>query len=289
MEWKGLAALFVVAVVFIQILTKKATDRFRDNQATAMLLQYWMAFMISLGYAAFTGGVILDLKLLGIALVAMVFNANANYSQWRASAISLSKTALFIPLSEVLGISLAILFLGEKSVWNLKLVVGVVMCFAAIFLLRLPKATQERAVVSREWFRYVTWIIVDLALITFAIKALEQWGKAPLATFLVGFYGGSFLGALVIARNANGPTHFKKICLWAMPIGICLSTAQGLMYLIFLSGGTMSQMLPVRGVAVSIIPALIGFFWLGEKKHASTLEIASFALGLAGAALILLR
>jgi len=61
------------------------------------------------------------------------------------------------------------------------------------------------------------------------------------------------------------------------------------LYWAYQLGGPISMVQPIQGVAITIIPALLGWFIFKEKLGLSKREKWGFLIGIIGAILILLR
>ncbi len=293
MNWNDtvLVFVFVAIVVAYALVQKLATDELR-NRALAVFCQYVVAFLLALSYAVASGSFKFELVMLWAVGIG-IMNAWANYSYWQAFAVSMSKTAIFLPLSEVLGIGLAVIFLNETNIWNWQVTVGVLLCFGSMWLPKVFAYQSRKADQSDpKWLRYTLWLIFDLALITFFTKLLAT-DRMPRETFLAGFYGGSVIGAALIFVGSR--QSFREITgrmvSWTLVLGLGLVTAQAMMYTMFQRNWPMTVVLPIRGVAMAVFPSLIGYFLLrgGERKTMARMERVLFFVGLAGALLLVLR
>jgi hypothetical protein len=153
----GLAVLVLINTANV-ILTKVAADKLPKERAKGIFWQYLFCAIMAIGYVLISGKMAWTPALILVGGVGLV-NAFGNYFQWQASGLSLSKTTLFFPLMEIITIALALIFLGEKTFWNAKLIIGAGFCFLAIGLLRLPKNNRKEEI-GRKWFLFVLGMLL---------------------------------------------------------------------------------------------------------------------------------
>lgn len=293
MSWQfGLIILLIINTGSV-VLTKMAADKLPKERSKGIFFQYLFCAIIATFYALpllIAGGIDLSLLVLGAGTVGFI-NAFGNYCQWQASARSLSKTTLFFPLMEAITIVLAVIFLNEVKLWNYQLLAGAGLCFLAMWLFRLPKKGKDevKKTTSRQWF----FFILAMVLIFGAAGFLVKFFSATLAreTFLMSWYWGAFLGSLPILKleKQNPLKVSRQTILIVLPVSLAILGALFALYWTYQLGGPVSLVLPIRGLAITIIPIIIGWHIFKERKGLTKREWLAFAVGLVGAVLVLLR
>jgi len=222
---------------------------------------------------------------IGISAVGFI-NAFGNYFQWQASNLSLSRTSLFLPLMEVVTILLAVIFLQEAVLWNAKLVLGATLCFLAIFLFRWQPSDK---ILKNKWFLFIIGMVLILGIAGFLLKVFSFTVSSE--TFLVAWYVGALIGSLPILglEKQNPLKADAKTLLTVLPVSIAILGSLFALYWTYQLGGPVSLVLPIRGLAITIIPILVGWFVFKERKGFTKTEWLAFSLGIAGAVMVLLR
>lgn len=289
MNWKFAVLLLMAVQVLVEVLFKRATDRLPSGKAVGVAYQFFFCTLWALLASFIIGKGIGSLDHLLLAAGIGVLNAYGNYSNWRAYAYSLSKTALFFPLSGIIAILLATVVLGERVILNPLALIGVVLSFAAMWLFQSPRA-DENPHHRRAWLWATVATVTIFGVTNFLIKPLPGQG-VTLSEFLVGWYGGSLVGALTILpfeRNkvfVLSRRSLKAITLLSLGFVVAL----GLFFLSFQYGGTVTHVIPLKGIALTVFSAMIGWFYFKERRTILAREWWAFGLGIVGAILILLR
>lgn len=293
MTWEislGILAIINTASV---ILTKIASNRL-PKKALGIFYQYLFCSSLAIIYFLFSERASLNLTILFVVGIGFV-NAFGNYFQWRAFDISLSRSVLFFPLMEIWAILLAITFLEEASAWNLRITIGVILCFLAMWLFRFSakKATEEKegkkAIENKKWFLFTVGMVLIFGTAAFLLKVFSF--TIPRETFLMGWYLGALIGASFILRLEKQKLARMpgKTILIVFILSLAILGALFALYWTYQLGGPVSFVQPLQGIAITIVPVLIGWYFFKEKSRLSKEELLGFFTGIAGAILILLK
>jgi len=225
-----------------------------------------------------------------VAAMLGVFNAYACYCQWQAMDTNLSKTAIGTQLDDAIAISLGYFFLGEKKFFGSQLIAGIALCFAAGFILVGFKTGEENLAnrrLAKNVLKYsLIWGVVGAAERFFNLEGL------PIFDFLICWYGGSAIGALLI--HLFGKIFKKEKISWRLDekdkkelpaVAFFVWVSMVLGYLIA-NHVIISIYQPIFLVSEAILPALIGLYYFHEKKEMKTKEWIVIAIGLAGVMIV---
>ncbi len=289
MSWQIALGLLVVVNTCSVVLTKVAADLL-PRRSLGIFYQYLFCAILATIYAFSAKEVEISSVVFWIGAVGAI-NAFGNYFQWQASALSLSRTALFFPLMEVVAIVLALTFLGEAVLWNLQLIFGAGLCFLAMYLLRLPARSGDttKETLSTQWLLFALGMVLIFGIAGFLLKVFSF--TIPRGTFLMGWYIGAFLGSFPILwlERQNPIRVTVKTILIVSPVSLAIIGALFSLYWTYQLGGPVSLVLPIRGMAITIIPVLVGWSVFRERKGLSQREWWGFLTGIVGAVLVLLR
>jgi hypothetical protein len=304
MTWQIVTIISMIWVVISNLLMKWVMERFKHQAQTAnrpvvskvviVFYQYLFIAGIMLLFALTVRGVPIN----GFVLLVGLVTSFANYFQWQAYDKNLSKSTLFLPLSQVLGIGLAFVFLsGSELIFlNPRLILGIILSFLAIYLMLIK---QERVNGSSGWFKYTIGAVVILGTSVFLLKFFAVDGVTN-ETFLVSWYIGSLLGAIanLLVRKespfhklSSGQTFWQAYLpyLKLMPVAIAILAGTGTLYWALTLGGPLSLVLPPEGMAMSVATPLLALWLFKEGKQLSWQQQLAFFIGLIGAVLILFR
>lgn len=225
-----------------------------------------------------------------------VANSFAVYSMWRAQAISLSRQALFTFMDDVIPVIMGFIFLGEVRLLTPFLIAGIVLCFGgAIYygiLESRAKAAKEKAKEGEEKpYSIFVWIgiySVIWGVAHFAFRAYAVAGM-PIATFLLGWYGGAFVGSnvvmLVMGKKEMGAPLPRKqmtlVSLLALVVAICLA----LEYWASMHA-PLAVTQPIFQVTEMIFPTLIGLFYFKEIKELGGSKKVVFGIAFIGSLMV---
>src|SRR3989344_3075775 len=278
MDWRAFLVVLVIVNIMTIILTKLIADSL-ENKTSGVFFQFLFSALLSLGYAAFFDGLSFTLPLLLIALMGLV-NSFGNYCFWKAMKLSMSKTSLFIPLIDVMAIILAIILLQEAKDLTWHIIFGAALCFVSIWLFRSSHSRKEKA--NAEWLAYMATCVIIAGIGTFLMKVFTF--SSGTGTFLVGWYGGSLVGAslLSLAKKEKivllSAKHFALIFFLSLSIVGFLGT----LFYVFGHGGPMAIVLPIKSITGTIFPVLIGWVFFSEYKQLRRREYLAFAVGILG-------
>ncbi len=290
MTWQIALGVLLVINIGSVILSKLASDALPEKSKGIFWLYLFSACIVVLWFG-FSGkefgvGVAVFLMIIAIGFI----NGFGNYCMWKAFGESLSKSVLFFPLMEVCAIGLAVFFLGEFQLWNQQLLLGAILCFAAIWIFRFTcSRSAKKGKASKIWLFSILGMVIVGGLTTFLVQVCSF--TIPKGTFLMGWYIGSFLSTPVLLKleKANPFQKIsKKTVLLCLVTAVAIVGALGALYWTYQLGGPASSVLPIKGLAITIIPVIIGWLILKERRLSKT-EWLGFVVGLIGAILILLR
>lgn len=289
MSWQFALGILVVIQTASIILTKLTTDRIAEK-SVGVFHQYLFCAIITIVYALISEKLYINSIVLGVGAIGLL-NGIGSYFQWKTSGLSLSKTALFFPLMEVMTIILAVMFLGEGMFWNTQLIFGSIICFLVMIYFGLPKKreNEKEKKESSKWFVYATAMIVIFGMVGFFLKFFSD--KVPRETFIMGFYVGAFLGSIILLFvEKKNPIHIsKKTLLLILPVSITITAAVLVIYLTYQLGGPISLVIPIRGLAITVLPIVAGWILFKEIKKFNKRDLLAFAAGLIGVLLVLFR
>lgn len=283
MVWMLAVILSLTIWALTQITLKSIVNRL--PKAKALVLQFFICAGSVWIFASLTKTVQFEQSFLLIGVVGFV-NAFGAYCQWRAYAFSLSKTALFLPLSAVFTVWLATLFLGETAIYNFLVIIGVIFLFSAAFLLS-KKEKEEGESAGIKWLLFVMGMVLIVGGVSFMMKLFSF--TVSHTTFLSYWYGGAFLGSLPMLwlERKDKRKLFQKGS-WRVPLASAgILGALATFYWAFQLAPA-GMVLPVRAFGMAFLPILIGWFIFKEKKGLTKGKIIGFVLGMIGVVFIVI-
>ena len=286
MSWKIAAILMMLATCLVAWAMKKASDR-TSQKTVGVFYQFFSAMSLAWLFYSFFETPKFDSFFWLVCLAGLV-NSSGGLYQWKAYALSLSKTSLLFPLMGLFTALLGVIFLGEKNVWNAQMFIGIAFYVLAVFF--LLKNDEQPSVDGGQWLFYTVIMIFIFAGTNFATK-LFSLNDVSVPAFIIPWYTGSSIGALLLSvKEKQNPLRVetKNLAFYGL-VGALLIMTLSLGYLSFRLGGPVSQVVPLQGIALSVIPSVLGLYLFGESKNFSKREWLGFALGLTAAILILLR
>jgi hypothetical protein len=272
------------------LLLKPLVDRYA--QATLLLLQFLGCLAVALPLA-----VVWHQRQLDWRIVAVGFsNGLAAYCYYKAIALSLSRTALFAFWDDLLAMGLSYTLLHEGQLLNARLVLGIGVSLGAVLLFTVHSYSQQAQEPTTKrlpmrLYLYAGAYSVILGLGLFFIRYLGVQGTA-LGTFLVNWYGGIVMAALLLVLSGADPAQAPFTLPWrVLPrLGglslVALVAMSGAYGAYRLAPQTVVQ--PLFLVGEMIAPALIGLYVFGERQALDRQERLYFVLGLAGGLLVAL-
>lgn len=272
------------------LLLKPLVDRYA--QATLLLLQFLGCLAVALPLA-----VVWHQRQLDWRIVAVGFsNGLAAYCYYKAIALSLSRTALFAFWDDLLAMGLSYTLLHEGQFLNARLVLGIGVSLGAVLLFTVHSYSQQAQEPTTKrlpmrLYLYAGAYSVILGLGLFFIRYLGVQGTA-LGTFLVNWYGGMVMAALLLVLSGADPAQAPFTLPWrVLPrLGglslVALVAMSGAYGAYRLAPQTVVQ--PLFLVGEMIAPALIGLYVFGERQALDRQERLYVVLGLAGGLLVAL-
>lgn len=274
--------LYIIINVVAQATMKQMTDTLPRTKA--LFWQFIIAVTLSLIAIILVGDLYTNLEYLPMVLIGMI-NAFGAYCQWRAYAISLSKSVLFMPLSGVISATLAAWFLGEKFLYHSGwLLVGLVFLQAAGFFLawRKPKPEEKIHFISWQWLVWVLSMVSIFGTAAFMIKGFSN--TVPLTTFLVHWYIGACLGAFIIflfkKEQPKGPFK-KRHLLLILVASVALWGSRSVHFWAF-QVAPLGLVVPLQIFGLSATSILVGWVVFKEKEQLTRLHVIGFLIGLLG-------
>lgn len=288
MTWQLALTIALTFWLSIQILTRYLAPNLPAAKSTAV--RFFVAALIIIGYNLFLGDFQFEKKLLSISLIGVV-NAFGAYCLWLAYRYSLSKTVLFLPLSGVITIGLAAIFLDETKIYNIGIFLGVIMLFVAAFLLsrttnQVNQTTEGK--MNIKWLLAVTGVVLIVGVTIFLMKYFSL--TIPSATFFIYWYSGSFLGVLPIIwfDRKDERKLFQKAAWWLPLSSIGIVGNLVMVYWAF-QLAPVGYVEPIRYFGLAFLPILPGWFIFKEKKGLTKMQILGFILGAIGISLVILN
>lgn len=295
MSWQVALLLLVVINSGTQILVKTASDKLPTKKSKGVFYQYLFCAALASGYF-FVSGPKIEPNVFWVGLLGFG-QAFGAYLQWRTFGFSLSKTILFLPLMDVVTITLAVLLLAEIALWNFQLIVGVILCFLGLWMFKFAeKLKQDRETnvaimpAGKNWFLFTISMILIFGTAGFLVKFFSS--SVPRESFVAGWYLGAFLATpFMLALEKAHPFKeiSKRTVLYCFAVGAAILGNLFILYWAYQLGGPVSMMLPIKGVVGTVIPVLAGLFLFKERNKLSRLEWLAFVPATIGAILIVLR
>jgi hypothetical protein len=276
----------VVCTILIKIIASKS------SRARSLALQYFFLFLFSVCYVAYTGGLAFDRAFWILASLGFL-NACACYAQWRAFDINLSKASLFNIADDLIAIALSMVLLQEYHYITSPIALGITLSFISIIGLlykRSDSATSHNSAKTLFW--WITIYSVTWGGIDFAIRFFSGLEGLPTSEFLAAFYGGSFVGALVL-RYTIDKAEVGAVMSWSDRGGVLILAAgiwTSLFVTYLLYGMVPIPILqPILQSSQLIIPLLIGLIIFRERHDLKRGEWFAIALGVIGGLVIALN
>ena len=272
------------------LLLKPLVDRYA--QATLLLLQFLGCLAVALPLAVVWHQHQLDWRIVAVGFS----NGLAAYCYYKAIALSLSRTALFAFWDDLLAMGLSYTLLHEGQFLNARLVLGIGVSLGAVILFTVHSYSQQAQEPTTKrlpmrLYLYAGAYSVILGLGLFFMRYLGVQGTA-LGTFLVNWYGGIVMAALLLVLSGADPAQAPFTLPWrVLPrLGglslVALVAMSGAYGAYRLAPQTVVQ--PLFLVGEMIAPALIGLYVFGERQALDRQERLYFVLGLAGGLLVAL-
>lgn len=285
--WQYALGILVVVNIAALVLMKLVSDKFPKKKAKGVFYQYLFCALIALSYFFFWEKGVLNPEIALIGIIGFV-NAFGCYFQWQAFELSLSKSVLFLPIMEVVAISLAVIFLGELSLWNTWLFLGVGLCFLSMIIFGLRETDVKGENPNKRWLFSIILAVLIFGIAAFLMKYFSL--TVSRGNFLAGWYCGAFMGTLplLVLERQNPINITKRTILYIVPLSFAILGALFALYWTYQLGGPISLVNPLKGVFITVVPALLGWIMWREAKKLSRKERYGSVIGLIGAIIVLL-
>jgi len=290
MPWQISALLRALVAYGVQpTVTKKVVDL---PSPTRRLV--WM-FGLCFAFSAVALAVTRQTIHLAHAWVAILgaLNCVALYWHWNAVRISLSKSAIFAQMDDVVAFCCAAIFLGEVRFITLMIGVGIVLCLIGVYLFAFVK---DRAGVEGERINKQ-----NRKMILFVLGYSVLWGLDLFVSRIAGVndvsvpeytfwrYGSSWIGALILMRvrgtaEAGSPLTKKGV----LGVGVLAAITWVAMLLEYsiLRRVPLTVVQPIFQISELLFPPLAGWLLFKEHKTFRMPEWVGFAFAIAGGLVI---
>lgn len=216
-------------------------------------------------------------------------NAFGAYCQWRAMAISLSKTSLFTYWDDLIAMGMGYSLLSETKFLTPMLAVGVIIACGAVIAMPYMRRSKTAAdhLARAQWLQLVGWVARYSVIWGVANFVMRYFGLKGVAipSFLAAWYSGAFVGALGIrllssAEEAGACLAWRDLRL-VFTLSCAVVGALALHYWAYgLAPITVLQ--PIYQVGEMVMPTIVGLVIFKEHKTLARPEKLLFALGLVG-------
>lgn len=210
------------------------------------------------------------------------------YAQWKAVAISQSKTVLFSQLGDVLGIVLGLIILHEGRYLGRVTAIGVMLSIVSAFQLsRLQKFGKSTK--SDNLFPLLLIIAVGFGVSLFAYRFFSHVVSVPLLSYLAAHYAGAGIGSFCVTTFLFGKEESESTLgvrehITSAMLALSAMLNAGLSYLAF-KYYPLSVLNPLYQVSYLLVPLLIGLFVFDERREIYRGEWIWMAIALLGAAM----
>ncbi|PIR83412.1 hypothetical protein COU19_00425 [Candidatus Kaiserbacteria bacterium CG10_big_fil_rev_8_21_14_0_10_56_12] len=224
-----------------------------------------------------------------------VANAWACHAQWKAHAVSLSRTSFFMFGNGALAMLLTTVFLGEVQIVTTTLLMGIILYFGAALLLtredlRATGTVPEELdpIQARQFYRAVATYTLVWGVANFVVKYLSV-EEVPVGTYLSAWYSGSLLGAWILKWRVEGLRFDWELARSDMPrievlsIAIIANLAS-----IYWAHWLAPQLVifPLLLVADLVAPAVVGFVFFKEHRNFSRAQLCFLGIAIIGGILV---
>ena len=298
MEVWAFVSLKIMAGSFIApFLMNRLGSTDRRTQAERITLQFFFAICLAIVGVVFFGNLTITPTMYPIAVVGFIIPIGV-FFQWRALAISPSRTALFMALIGVVAMMLAGTILQEWKEINPQRLVGIVVILIGItFFMRADRNRSNGAEKSFGLSFYLS-AAVFTAIFGGATFLMRHWAVAEVTPdqFLTAWYSGAFIGSLMILIPVSRSRLFKRQQVssesrWGkIPMVFAVAVAIFLSLRFQFQSFELSPLLfvlPVYQVGDMVGPVVIGLFLLSERKDYSPQHWRALVVSIVGALTII--
>lgn len=292
-------------VYFARIVVNDATKFWLTKKASASVGRE-SRFLATFATAAVIAGVLgpwtFDRTFWIIAAIGFI-QAFGTYCHWRAYDISMSKTSLYAWPDDVWAMLLAMAYLGETSVLNTPMVLGIGCSLGAMVAFMRSDAAKKRDAGESKPLTLWLWILGYSGLWGGAFFSLKYFAvkEVPVLQFIQPWYMGAALAALIVSGIAVRGRLFRNIAaLSASSIGISVALGCAILGSLVLTFSVLRLAplvvaQPIFLVTEAVVPALISLLELkvlwwhlgfAEGRIYDRFEWSCFALSVVGVCLI---
>ncbi|MBI4135796.1 hypothetical protein HY477_03620 [Candidatus Uhrbacteria bacterium] len=229
-----------------------------------------------------------SMALLAIGAIGCV-NAFGAYCQWRAMAISLSRTSLFTYWDDLIAMGLGYALLSEAQFLTPLLGLGIVIAVGAVIAMPYARRgkTADDQLARAQWVELIGWVARYSVIWGGVSVAMRYFGLKGVAipSFLAAWYSGAFVGALAIrflssASEVGVPLAWRDLRL-VFALSCAIGMALSLKYWAFgLAPVTVLQ--PIYQVGEMVMPTVVGLVVFREHKTFKPAEKLLFVLAIVG-------
>lgn len=220
--------------------------------------------------------------IIGIGLL----NGFACYCQWRARAISLSKSAVIEIPDDIVALVLIYLIAPQLEMLFLTkwLIIGVGLCFSAGLIFAVQKSGGEY--IGSKLIGWVLGYTIIWGTAAFLMRVFAGGVQLPWHNFLLVWYNASLVSAWIIFKFSKttmglGPkiinTENRQVKILVILVWVCL-----VLFYIALKTGPLTAVKPIFLVTASFGPFLVGFIKFKEHTNLKPIEKIAYLLGLTG-------
>ncbi len=292
-SWYLPVILFILVGRLMGPIVLKRIANAKRGRTRRLVWQFSLAGVLALTVALISGK-LPEASLIQVAVVSLIGLANsfACYCQWRAVAVSQSRTALYTQGDDLLCMLLGYLVLGEGHFLSLPLGFGIVLAVGsavAYSLLRARAAQVPGEPVDKpiaHWIALysVIWGVAGFSKRYFALDGLSVFNYMAI------WYVSSALGTLFIyklgsAEERGDPLPKRQVVSLVLPAAATIVVSNMLAYwTLELLPITVFQ--PIDQVTEMVFPFLIGIFVFKEGRKLTAGSKWAMALGLVGGTII---
>lgn len=293
--WIPLVVRIFIANGIASVLIKKHSGRI--DRTKRFFFQALFCSLTMVLFAFLTGHLIFGGFAMLIVLMGF-FNGFANYCQWRAIDISLSKNSIFTFWDDITAMVLAYYFLQESKLFNGQLIAGIVISLISVisFSIYQYKKSKKNNNSGNNFFRLLGFIAVYSFIWGIAVFLMRYLAinKVPTATFLAFWYSGACIAAFSIYL-ASSYRNISRNFLYLpgkdmISVGILSSSIIAALASTFWAYRmvplNISQ--PVFLIGEMIVPSLIGLYYFKEIKGIDFWQKIFFCVGIFGSLLVVL-
>lgn len=262
----------------------------KPSRSRNLFWQYFFTALFATTVAFFCGVEFNDSKFL-IILIIGTFNAFGCYCQWRAIAISLSKTSLFTQADDLIAMTLGYILLHEASSLNTFLVIGVTLCLGAVMIFTYNEyRAGEKIKISLSgigiWVASysIIWGIATFSTRYFVLKNM------PLPSYIAAWYLGSLVGACIIfllsSKKEKGQTLTLRQIGQIAPLATTIWISLMFSYWSFMLA-PITVVQPILQVSEMTFRTIIGLWVFKEIKELNRTSKIAMIIGLAGGLIII--